>query len=84
VYGLYRYVLKAVTDRRLLPRVQLCAALTLWARALLQGRGRETQIDRLHRLSRAVERSPENLETVLRWCETDPDFSPAALIAAAW
>ncbi|MCI8525706.1 MAG: hypothetical protein HFF17_07245 [Oscillospiraceae bacterium] len=84
VYGLYRYWLKAVTDRRLLPRVQLSALLALWGRALAQGRSRAVQIDRIHRLSRAVEHSPENLETVLRWCETDPDFSPAALTAAAW
>lgn len=84
VYGLYRYFLKAVIDRRLLPRVQLCALLTLWSRALLQGRDLNTQIHRLHRLSRAVEHSPENLQTALHWCETDEDFAPAALIDAAW
>lgn len=85
-YWVYRYFLKAVTDRRLLPRVQAGAVTALCVRELAAARGGapEALTTCAYRFSRSVEHSPDNLETLLRWCETDPDFSPSVLIAAAY
>lgn len=81
VYWVYRYFLKAVTDRRLLPRVQAGAVMTLCVRELAGG-APEALAGCAYRFSRNVEHSPENLETLLGWCERDADFSVEALIAA--
>lgn len=82
VYYLYRYFLKAVTDRRLLPRVQLAAMAVLCIRELervcLQKTGRltmEDRIDRIHRFSREVEHSEENLERLYGWFEREAALS---------
>ena len=89
-YFLYRYFLKAVTDRRLLPRVQLAAFSVLAIRQMALARfsaggcGEADLIDLIHRFSREVEHSEENLSALLSRLETDPALSPAALTAAAW
>ena len=88
VYYLYRYFLKAVTDRRLLPRVQLAAMAILSIRELervcLQKTGRltmEDRIDRIHRFSREVEHSAENLERLYGWFEGEAALSVNQLAA---
>ncbi len=88
-YFLYRYFLKAVVDRRLLPRVQLAAFAVLAVRELTAARwpaGADgpARIDVLHRFSREVEHSEENRTRLLDRLAARPELSPAALTAAAW
>lgn len=88
-YFVYRYFLKAVTDGRLLARVQLAVFSVLAVRELTAahwpgGAGLEQRIDVLHRYSRTAEHSAENLAALLDRLETDPALSPRALTAAAW
>ena len=89
-YYLYRYFLKAVNDRRLLPRIQLAAFSVLVLRQMVLARiaaggcGEEDLIDIFHRYSREVEHSEDNLNALLSRFETDEALSPAALTAAAW
>lgn len=89
-YCLYRYFLKAVDDRRLLPRVQLAAFYVLAVRQMALARfctggcGETDLIDLIHRFSREVEHSEDNLSALLSRFETDEALSPAALTAAAW
>lgn len=90
VYYLFRYVLKAVVDRRLLPRLQLAAAGLLWVREMELSQfctdswSLETRIDLLHRFSREVEHSEENLRRLSELFAAEPALSPQALAAAAW
>lgn len=89
-YFLYRYFLKAVNDRRLLPRIQLAALGVLSIRQMALARfsaggcGEDGLIDLIHRFSREVEHSEDNLSALLGSLETDPALSPASLTAAAW
>lgn len=69
VYYLYRYFLKAVNDRVLLPRVQLGIFAVQCIRALEYAHWRthgtlsqHARIDIIHRFSREVEHSSDNLE----------------------
>jgi len=71
-YFLYRYALKAVNDRRFLPRVKFAAETTALIRRLLYARWRETgaltdadRVDLIHRCCREVEHSQENRELLL-------------------
>lgn len=71
-YYLYRFFLKAVADRRLLPRVRASVFLVLAQRELEIARFCETgslteadRIDIVHQCSRQVEHSQENLEALL-------------------
>lgn len=71
-YYLYRYFLKAVTDRRLLPRVRFAIFSLYCIRGLELARycrtGQLTETDRadiLHRYSRQIEHSSDNLEVLL-------------------
>lgn len=89
-YFLYRYFLKAVDDRRLLPRIQLAAFSVLSIRQMALTRfcaggcTGDDLIDLIHRYSREVEHSEDNLSTLLTWFETEDFLTPAALTAAAW
>lgn len=74
-YYTYRYFLKAVTDRRLLPRVRFAVFSVYCVRELelarFSGSGTLREADRvdiIHRYSRQIEHSPDNLEHLL----TDP------------
>lgn len=68
MYFLYRYVLKAVNDRQVLPRVRLAVYSVLWLRRMelaqfaSKGWSLELRIDLLHRYSRQVEHSADNLQ----------------------
>lgn len=90
VYFLYRYFLKAVEDRRLLPRIQLAAFSVLTLRQLALDRycaggfDDRLAVDLIHRFSREVEHSEDNLQLLLDRFETEETLSPAALTAAAW
>lgn len=71
-YYLYRYFLKAVTDRRLLPRVRFAIFSVYCIRALELARYCKTEalsemdrIDIVHRYSRQIEHSSGNLEVLL-------------------
>ena len=68
MYFLYRYVLKAVNDRQVLPRIRLAVYSVLWLRCMElaqfahHGWRMETRMDLLHRYSRQVEHSADNLQ----------------------
>lgn len=68
MYFLYRYVLKAVNDRQVLPRIRLAVYSVLWLRRMElaqfahHGWRMETRMDLLHRYSRQVEHSADNLQ----------------------
>lgn len=68
MYFLYRYVLKAVNDRQVLPRIRLAVYSVLWLRRMElaqfahHGWSVDLRIDLLHRYSRQVEHSADNLE----------------------
>jgi len=71
-YFLFRYALKAVNDRRFLPRVKFCAASTETIRRLFYARWLETgtltdadRIDRVHRCCREIEHSEENMALLM-------------------
>lgn len=69
-YFLYKYFLQAAYDGRLLKKLQLCAASLLLCGALcaeVPAQDRDTLADRLHRYSREVEHSEENLARFYRW-----------------
>ena len=88
VYYLFRYFLKTVVDRDVLPKLQLAAVgvlavreleLAAWMAGHLDG---EARVNVIHRFSRQVEHSGENMETLRQWFRADPAFSTAALEAA--
>ena len=90
VYYLFRYFLKTVVDRDVLPKLQLAAVgvlavreleLAAWMAGHLDG---EARVNVIHRFSRQVEHSGENMETLRQWFRADPAFSTAALEAATW
>lgn len=89
-YYLYRYFLKAAVDRRLLPRMQLAAFGVLCVRELelarfcAGGLDEAGRVDVIHRFSREVEHSEDNLGRLLVRFAADPALSPEALAASAW
>lgn len=89
-YFLYRYFLKAVEDRKLLPRIQLAAFSVLTVRQLVLHQfctgelNDDVAVDLIHRFSREVEHSEDNLQLLLERFETETTLSPKALTAAAW
>lgn len=90
VYYLYRYFLKAVTDRRLLPRLQLMAVGVLAvrqmeaARWLRSGLSLDGRIELIHCFSREVEHSETNLRLLDGMFAAEARLTPAFLTGAAW
>lgn len=67
VYFLFRYALKAVNDRQLLPRVAACVFHLLCLRELLDDAGSETALCAAASLySKEVEHSEENQKLLLK------------------
>ena len=67
VYFLFRYALKAVNDRQLLPRVAACVFHLLCLRELLDDAGSETALCAAASLySKEVEHSGENQQLLLK------------------
>ena len=67
VYFLFRYALKAVNDRQLLPRVAACVFHLLCLRELLDDAGSETALCAAASLySKEVEHSEENQQLLLK------------------
>ena len=62
----------------------LCIRELALARFLDGGLDEAARIDTLHRFSREVEHSDDNLNRLLNRCGTDPAMSPESLTAAAW
>lgn len=74
VYFLYRYWLKAVNDRALLPRARFAVRSVFAIQALEYAHWRQTgaltredRMDLIHRYSREVEHSAANLAAVCAW-----------------